>query len=222
MERTQTVRADEMEFVARLQAGEPEAYERLVSLYSNRLIAIARQILGDEDLARDAVQDAFLSAFRAMSRFNGDAQLSSWLHRIVTNAALAKLRVKRRRPECFITEEFGIGSDADPLDRASHLDTEPVTKPADAAIARQQEARFVRDCIASLKENHRSVLTLRYIKDCDTEQTARILGIRPNTVKTRLMRARDALRSRIVNEAEHTSPLLLDSIHCEGEQSQAA
>jgi len=111
MEREKTPRHDEGAFIARLKAGDADAYEELVKLHSRRLIALARQILGDEDLARDAVQDAFINAFRAIDRFNGDARLSSWLHRIVVNAALAKLRVKRRRPESFYTDEFGFGAD---------------------------------------------------------------------------------------------------------------
>lgn len=200
MTRTKIARPDETAFVGRLQAGEPEAYDELVRLYSGRLIAHARQILGDEDLARDAVQDGFLSAYRAMDRFNGEARLSSWLHRIVTNAALARLRVKRRRPECFITEEFSIGADEDPLDRASAIDAVAPVESAEAQLARKQEAHFVQECIASLKENHRKVLTLRYIHELDTDETAQILGIGPNTVKTRLMRARNALRNHIERE----------------------
>jgi RNA polymerase sigma-70 factor (ECF subfamily) len=221
MKSSKTLRPDESKFIARLKAGDADAYEELVRLYSGRLIALARQILGDDDLARDAVQDAFLNAFRAMDRFNGDARLSSWLHRIVMNAALAKLRVKRRRPESFFVEEFGIGADEDPLDRAQ------IDAPGDAPvcvddqIAQRQETQFVQDCIARLKENHRTVLTLRYIHEYDTEQTARILGVGQNTVKTRLMRARGALRNYIEREVEHAS-MFVASIALDTEQSQAA
>jgi RNA polymerase sigma-70 factor (ECF subfamily) len=214
MERTTIQRHDESQFIARLQAGDAEAYEELVRLYSGRLIALARQILGDEDLARDAVQDAFLNAFRAMDRFNGDARLSSWLHRIVTNAALAKLRSKRRRPENFITEEFGVGADEDPLDRAELSDPNTGPVRVDDEITRRDEASFVQRCIASLKENHRTVLMLRYIHQYDTEQTAKILGVGPNTVKTRLLRARGALREYIERDdaaaSSHLMSMALD------------
>jgi RNA polymerase sigma-70 factor (ECF subfamily) len=221
MKRPKILRPDESEFIARLKSGDADAYEELVRLYSGRLVALARQILGDEDLARDAVQDAFLSAFRSMDRFNGDARLSSWLHRIVANAALAKLRVKRRRPECFFAEEFGLGADEDPLDRAEIADPGDGPTRVDDEIARQQEAQFIQNCIARLKENHRTVLTLRYIHEYDTEQTAQILGVGPNTVKTRLMRARGALRSCIEREIEHAS-VFVASIAPESEQPQAA
>jgi RNA polymerase sigma-70 factor (ECF subfamily) len=221
MSRLEFSRPDESEFVARLKAGDPDAYEELVRLYSGRLVALARQILGEEDLARDAVQDAFLSAFRAIERFNEESRLSSWLHRIVTNAALAKLRTKRRRPESFLTEEFGIGADEDPLDRAALADPAAGSPRVDEDIARRQEALFVQDCIERLKENHRTVLTLRYIHQYDTEQTARILGFGTNTVKTRLMRARTALRDYIECEVDHASAFL-SSITIESRQSQAA
>lgn len=221
MERTKIQRHDESQFISRLQVGDADAYEELVRLYSGRLIALARQILGDEDLARDAVQDAFLSAFRAMDRFNGDARLSSWLHRIVTNAALAKLRSKRRRPETFITEEFGVAADEDPLDRAELSDPTMGPVRVDNEIARRQEAKFVQDCIASLKENHRAVLTLRYIHQYDTEQTARILGVGQNTVKTRLLRARGALRDYIERD-ETLAASQISSIGFEQPRSRAA
>ncbi|MBW2666579.1 MAG: sigma-70 family RNA polymerase sigma factor [Deltaproteobacteria bacterium] len=221
MKRSKIHRPDESSFIARLKAGDADAYEELVRLYSGRLIALARQILGDEDLAHDAVQDAFLNAFRAMDRFNGDARLSSWLHRIVMNAALAKLRVKRRRPESFYAEEFGIGADEDPLDRALIADPGDGPLCVDDEIARCEEAQFVQNCIARLKKNHRTVLTLRYIHEYDTEQTAKILGVGPNTVKTRLMRARGALRSHIEREVEHAS-MFIASLALESEQSQAA
>jgi len=221
MKRSKIVRPDESQFVARLKAGDADAYEELVKLYSGRLVALARQILGDEDLARDAVQDAFLNAFRAMDRFNGDALLSSWLHRIVTNTALAKLRLKRRRPESFFVEEFGIGADEDPLDRAQIAGPCDAPSRVDDEITQRQEVQFVQECIARLKENHRTVLTLRYIHEYDTEETARILGVGPNTVKTRLMRARGALRNYIEREVEHAS-MFVASIALENEQSQAA
>jgi len=221
MEREKTPRHDEGAFIARLKAGDADAYEELVKLHSRRLIALARQILGDEDLARDAVQDAFINAFRAIDRFNGDARLSSWLHRIVVNAALAKLRVKRRRPESFYTDEFGFGADEDPLDRARIVDPHDRSTRVDDEIARREEARFVQNCIARLKEKHRMVLMLRYIHEYDTEQTAKILGVGQNTVKTRLMRARNALRCYIEHEVEQAS-IFVASIGLEGEQSQAA
>ena len=75
------------------------AFEQVVRAYGGRLLAVARRIVGSEEDARDVVQDAFLNAFRSLDRFEGNAKLSTWLHRIVVNAALMKLRTRKRKPE---------------------------------------------------------------------------------------------------------------------------
>jgi RNA polymerase sigma-70 factor (ECF subfamily) len=212
---------EESRLVERLRRGDEDAFEDLVRRHSRRLIGLARGILGDEDLARDAVQDAFLNAFRALDGFNGDARLSSWLHRIVVNAALAKLRQRRRRPESFLTDEFSDGPDGEPLrGKAPMLGGE--SEAADDSLARRQKSALVRDCIARMTESHRTVLTLRYIEEYDTEQTAWILGIAPNTVNTRLLRARDALRDYIEREVGLASALLCGRASAEPEQRSAA
>ena len=94
--------ADEAELVLALRAGDSAAYERLVRTYGNWLLAVARRILHNEEDARDAVQEAFLSAFRGLAKFDGASRLSTWLHRIAINAALMRLRSKRRRPEASL------------------------------------------------------------------------------------------------------------------------
>src|SRR5688572_12499994 len=91
--------AEEPDLLERLRSGEEGAYEELVRRYGGRLLAVARRFLPVEEDARDAVQDAFLSAFRGLASFEGQAQLSTWLHRIVVNASLMKLRTRRRKPE---------------------------------------------------------------------------------------------------------------------------
>ena len=90
---------DEATLVAQLRAGDEAAFEQVVRSYGGRLLAVARRIVGSEEDARDAVQDAFLNAFRSLDRFEGNAKLSTWLHRIVVNAALMKLRTRKRKPE---------------------------------------------------------------------------------------------------------------------------
>src|SRR6187397_2349810 len=90
---------DEAALVAQLRAGDEAAYEQVVRTYGGRLLAVARRIVGSEEDARDVVQDAFLNAFKSFSRFEGNAKLSTWLHRIVVNAALMRLRTRKRKPE---------------------------------------------------------------------------------------------------------------------------
>src|SRR6185295_17120393 len=85
--------------VSGLRAGKDEAFETLVRLYAGGLLRVARRFLPNEEDARDAVQDAFISAFRSIEKFQAGSKLSTWLHRIVVNSALMKLRTRRRHPE---------------------------------------------------------------------------------------------------------------------------
>jgi RNA polymerase sigma-70 factor (ECF subfamily) len=194
--------ASETKLVERLKRRDETAFDELVAHYSARLVAVARRILRDEDLARDAVQEAFLNVYRGIENFNGEARLGSWLHRIAANAALGRLRQRRRRPERFLADELGCASDEDPLEVNELTHAAPAVEAADDFLARRQRCVLVRSCIARLKASHRSVLTLRYLEEYDTQQTAKILGIGTNTVKTRLLRARDALRAFLEEDRE--------------------
>jgi len=174
----------------RLRAGEEGAYEELVRAHGGRMLAVARRFLPAEEDARDAVQDAFLSAFRSIDRFEGQARLSTWLHRIVVNAALMKLRTRRRKPEQSI-EELLPGFHED-----GHLErpASPWRVPGLDGAERAELRELLLGSIRSLPESYRNVILLRDIEDLDTEETAELLGISTGAVKTRLHRARLALR----------------------------
>src|ERR1700758_1768123 len=90
---------DDRGFISRLRAGEEAAFEVMVRTFGGRLLSVARRFVRNEDEARDIVQSAYLSAFRALDGFEGTCQLSTWLHRIVVNTALMRLRSQRRKPE---------------------------------------------------------------------------------------------------------------------------
>lgn len=187
---------DEAPLIARLRRGEDAAFEELIRAYGGRLLAVARRFLPVEEDARDAVQDAFLSAFRAIESFQGQARLSTWLHRIVVNAALMKLRSRSRKPEVLIEDLL-----PDFLEDG-HMASPAVEwrKPADDPVERSQLRALVLDSIQRLPEAHRNVLILRDIEELDTEETAKILGASANAVKTRLHRARQALRGLLEPE----------------------
>jgi RNA polymerase sigma-70 factor (ECF subfamily) len=180
----------EAELIGRLQAGDDTAYEQLVRENSPRLLAVARRFLRNEEDARDAVQEGFLSAFKALGRFEGGSKLSTWLHRIVVNASLMKLRSKKRKPERSI-EEMLPGYKAD-----GHPDEffEPWRETGEDAASAKEERELVRKQIEELPDNYRNVLLLRDIEGIDTEETAKLLDLTPGAVKTRLHRARLALR----------------------------
>jgi len=180
----------EGELLARLRTGEAAAYEELVRDQGGRMLAVARRFLGSEEDARDAVQDAFLSAFRSLERFEGQARLSTWLHRIVVNAALMKLRTRRRKPEKSIEELLPRF-----LDDGHMADPAVEWRPsAQQELERRELRQLILDQIHALPEGYRNVLLLRDIEGFDTEEAAKAMGISPNAVKTRLHRARQALR----------------------------
>jgi RNA polymerase sigma-70 factor (ECF subfamily) len=183
--------AAEERLLAGLRAGDDAAYEELVRSHGGRMLAVARRFLDSEEDARDTVQDAFVSAFRSLDRFEGQARLSTWLHRIVVNAALMKLRSRRRKPEKSIEELL-----------PRFLEDGHLAEPALAwrvSSPSEAERREVRDLvlrqIQELPEGYRNVLMLRDIEGLDTEETAVAMGVSANAVKTRLHRARQALRA---------------------------
>jgi RNA polymerase sigma-70 factor (ECF subfamily) len=182
---------DETALLRRLRAGEDAAFDELVRTFSPRLFLVARRILPTDEDARDVIQDAFLSAFRALDRFQGDARLSTWLHRIVVNAALMKLRSRRRKPEESIEPLLpAFLADGHHAEQFSSW-----AEPVDDMLARSETRALVRRRIDELPDSFRTVLLLRDIEGLDTEETARVLDMTPNAVKIRLHRARQALRT---------------------------
>jgi RNA polymerase sigma-70 factor (ECF subfamily) len=182
---------DDRALVARLKAGEGDAYEEAVRVYSSRLLAVTRRILGNDEEARDALQDTFLSAFRSIARFEGDSRLSTWLHRIAVNAALMKVRTRKRKPERSI-EELLPAYREDGHHAEGFVSWEP---PVDVAMEIAHNRALVRACIAELPDQYRVVMMLRDIEDVDTVDVAAMLVNSPNAVKIRLHRARQALRT---------------------------
>jgi RNA polymerase sigma-70 factor (ECF subfamily) len=187
---------DEAALVSGLRAGHDWAYERVVRAFGGRMLAVAIGILRNEDDARDAVQAAYLSAFRSLPSFEGSCRLSTWLHRIVVNAALMKLRSRRRRPEealdGLLPTFLEDGHHAQQFSRAD--------LPADELLEREETRATVRECIAQLPEHHRAILVLRDIEDVSTGEVAAMLGITSNAVKIRLHRARQALGTLLRRE----------------------
>ena len=181
----------ERELAAALRAGNDNAFETLVRTHGGRLLSVARRFLHNEDDAQDALQDAFLSAFRGIASFDGKAQLGTWLHRITVNACLMKLRSRRRKSEPKIEDLLPRF-----LDDGHQINPPPAWgERADAAIERQETRAFVRQCIDRLPENYRTVLLLRDIEEFDTAETAKLRELTEAVVKTRLHRARQALRT---------------------------
>ena len=192
MTETTTPREDEAVLVARLRSGDSRAFEELVRTHMARLLRVARRFLDSEEDARDAVQDAFIAAFRSIGEFESTARLSTWLHRIVINAALMKLRTRRRKPEDDIETYLPRFLEDGHQVESSVPWTE---SSAETELERTETANLVRAAISRLPESYRVVLMMRDIEELSTEETAQMLGLTPNAVKIRLHRARQALRT---------------------------
>lgn len=182
--------ARELSLLAGLRQGDGRAYEQLVSDYGGRMLAVARRMLRHEEEARDAVQEAFLLAFRGLPRFAGQSRIGTWLHRIVVNAALMKLRSRRARPEESIEPLLPTFLEDG---HATHS-YRPWPESAEQLLARSEVRSLVRASIDRLPPTYRTVLLLRDIEELDTAEVAGLLEISPNAVKIRLHRARQALR----------------------------
>jgi len=183
--------ASDSRLIERLRAGDNAAFDELVRVAGGRMLAVGRRMMNREEDAQDAVQEAFLSAFKSLSRFDGRSQLTTWLHRITVNACLMKLRSQRRRPERAI-EDFlpTFVEDGHQTRQAA------AWKPNAADGIEQGETReLVRAKINELPEQYRVILMLRDIEELSTEETAQALEMTTNAVKTRLHRARQALRT---------------------------
>ncbi|MCC6406316.1 MAG: sigma-70 family RNA polymerase sigma factor [Planctomycetes bacterium] len=182
----------ELALLARLRAGDDSAFGELVEAHLPRLLVVTRRLLGNEEDARDAVQEAFLSAFKSLERFEGGSRLATWLHRIAVNAALMKLRARRRREELGIDELLPrFAPDGHHAEPPRIWDERKV----DEALERTETCAVVRAAIARLPESFRTVLMLCDLEGLENGDVARLLGVSTNAVAVRLHRARQALRT---------------------------
>lgn len=185
--------ASEAELLSALKQGNERAYEVMVITHGGRMLAVAKRMLGNEEEARDALQEAFIQAFRGLARFEGNSQLGTWLHRIVVNAALMRMRTRRSRPEESIEDLLPRFQD----DGHTREHYEDWADTPQRMLESKQVRHLVRASIERLPETHRTVLVLRDIEELSTAEVAELLGISENAVKIRLHRARQALREQL-------------------------
>jgi RNA polymerase sigma-70 factor, ECF subfamily len=177
--------------IAALRQKDPAACEALVRELGGQMLAIARRYLHSEQDCEDAVQEAFISAFQALERFEGNSTLGTWLHRIVVNVCLMKLRSRSRRHEVSVEPLLPT------FDQSGHhsQSIRPWRRTPEDQLLRDETRATVRHCIEMLPDEYRTVLLLRDIEQLSTEETADLLNATPGAIKTRLHRARQALRS---------------------------
>jgi RNA polymerase sigma-70 factor (ECF subfamily) len=175
---------------------EHEVFARIMRSHNQRLFRTARAILRDDAEAEDALQEAYLQAYRALPGFRGDAALSTWLVRIVANEALGRLRKRARRAQVI---PFGAEAGQNPEDAV--MDESNDAQPERTA-ARAQARRLIETRIDALPDSFRAVFVLRALEELTVEETAAALGIPAPTVRTRYFRARALLREALATELD--------------------
>ena len=184
--------------IGRIAAGDRAAFVWLMRRYNQKLYRTARSILRDDAEAEDAVQEAWLIAFRSLHGFRGDATLSTWLVRIVVNESLQRLRKRKREAEII---RLGHGDDFVGGDLEATMDDSLTGRPEHATL-RAETRRLLEAKIDLLPEAFRTVFMLRAVEEMSVEETAAALGIPAPTVRSRFFRARGLLREALALEMD--------------------
>jgi RNA polymerase sigma-70 factor (ECF subfamily) len=175
--------SDEAAIIRRARGGDMDAFNTLVLTYQDQAYTLAYHIMGDPDSAADSTQDAFIAAYRRLETYRGGS-FRAWLLRIVTNACYDELRRRKRRPAQPLADDDG--------DENAPI---PDNAPSPEQVAQQSElSRAIQSCIESLGARQRTVLILSDIQGFSYDEIAATLGINLGTVKSRLSRARVAVR----------------------------
>ena len=189
--------------VRRIASGDISAFELLMRRHNRRLYRLARATLRNHAEAEDALQEAYLSAYRAIGQFRGESALSTWLSRLVLNECLGRLRRKARRDNVvpIVSATGGFDGGADVAVEVENLSTPHVDAP-DEAFARAEMRALLERKIDALPDLFRIVFVMRCIEDMNVEETARCLDIPEATVRSRHFRARRMLRESLGQELD--------------------
>ena len=186
------------EIARRVAAGDQIAFQLLMRRHNQTLYRTARSILKDDAEAEDAVQEAYLLAYRAMDKFRGDAKLSTWLVRIVVNESIARMRKHSRRAEVI---RLDGGTEQDNQAAEVNMNASKPEQP-DQAASRAQARRLLEAKIDGLPDAYRTVFLLRAVEEMSVEEVAACLGIPEATVRTRFFRANGLLREALSREID--------------------
>jgi RNA polymerase sigma-70 factor (ECF subfamily) len=186
--------------VERCRQGDPQAFARLVAVHEGMVFNLAGRLLGDAEEAKDVAQDVFLQVYRTLGRFEGRSSLKTWIYRIVVNQCHNRQRFWRRRKK-------DRSRPLDELTRADEARLVDVEPGPFEQVRCHERSRRVQAALLGLSFDHRAILLLREVEGLSCEVIAATLGVAEGTVKSRLSRAREALRVRLVgclDEGERT------------------
>lgn len=174
---------NEILLISRARGGDREAFGELVEQYRDNVYRLAYRMCGNAYDADEAAQEAFVAAWRALPNFRGDAKFSTWLYRLTTNAAIDVMRREKRHQTVGDGEMIDLADDAD--------------SPQET-VERTEQQEAVQKALATLSEEYREVLLLRYMEELDYAEIAEVLQLPSGTVKSRINRAKAALKAALL------------------------
>ncbi|HHY83882.1 MAG TPA: sigma-70 family RNA polymerase sigma factor, partial [Clostridiales bacterium] len=179
---------NEKKLLAKAKKGDIEAFEKLVENYQKKAFNIAYRMMGDYDDANDMTQEAFIRVYKSIKNFKEQSSFSTWIYRIITNVCLDELRKRKNASVVSIDEDVKL----DDSDVKRQIESDGPT-PEETA-ERNELKRLVGDAIKDLSDEHRAVIVLRDLRGFSYEEIAGILKCPEGTVKSRISRARQALK----------------------------
>ena len=174
---------NELVLISRARGGDRDAFGELVEQYRDNVYRLAYRMCGNAYDADEAAQEAFVAAWRALPNFRGDAKFSTWLYRLTTNAAIDVMRREKRHQTVGDGEMMDLADDAD--------------SPQET-VERTEQQEAVQKALATLSEEYREVLLLRYMEELDYAEIADVLQLPSGTVKSRINRAKAALKTALL------------------------
>jgi RNA polymerase sigma-70 factor, ECF subfamily len=194
---------DESALVAQAKAGDQNAFAELVNRYERKIYRLAKNITRNDEDAEDVLQDAFLKAYTHLDKFKGDSKFYTWLVRIAVNEALMRRRKRKTDRSVPLDEPVELGEETVQREIAVWEDN------PEQQYSQEEWRRILDEAVDSLKPDFRTVFVLRDIEELSTEETAETLGISVPAVKSRLLRARLALRETLTRQFKRKGENLL-------------
>jgi len=185
--------AEELALVERIRSGDQDAWSELLGPYQDRLFAVCVRMVGDREMAADLAQESMVRVIQRLDTFRGGSKLSTWMIRVTMNVCLSKLRSEKLRRHASLTPNNPSG-EGDVRDFWTPESGEP---SGHSRVELDEQRQWLSEALLRITADQRAILILRDNRGLDYEQIAEVLGVAVGTVKSRLFRARNALRNAI-------------------------
>lgn len=180
----------EKRLIQRAKRGERDAFAELIEIYKDKIFQLAYRMVGNRQDAEDIAQETFLRVYANLNSYDENYKFSTWIYRIATNLCID--RGRKKRPDFYLDAEVETGDGLDWYSRLSSQDKTPEDK-----VVTQELQETVQDALSQLQPKYRSIMILRYIEDLSLQEISEIVKLPVTTIKTRIHRGREALRSKL-------------------------